>query len=77
MIPLTDDLSDRAVALVLQRSSGELLARFYRHWSDGGDRPPKWRALWRAQQELMGAEANPHWRHPYHWAPLVLIGDWR
>lgn len=60
-----------------QRSSGELVARFYRHLSSGGDRLPKWRALWEAQQELFYAEDNPHWRHPYHWAPLVLIGDWR
>lgn len=74
MIPLTDDLSDRAVVLVLP---AVLRRSFYRHWSDGGDRPLKWRALWRPQQELMGAEANPHWRHPYHWAPLALIGDWR
>jgi CHAT domain-containing protein len=36
----------------------------------------KWRALALAQRDLLAADGAASWRHPYHWAPLVLVGDW-
>jgi CHAT domain-containing protein len=57
-----------------QESSGRLHELMYRHWLGG---EPLWRALWLAQRSLMDDATRPAWNHRYHWAPLVLIGDWR
>ena len=60
-----------------QESSQRFLARFYQNWANP-DRPmQKWRALWMTQKEFLRETAEPFLQHPYHWAPLVLIGDWR
>jgi CHAT domain-containing protein len=59
-----------------QQSSKELLARFYHRWQEQGRATEKWRAFTMAQRDLLTSE-EPHLRHPYHWAPLVLVGDWR
>ncbi len=56
-----------------QSSSHELLSKFYRNWSELG--LPKWKALQAAQREFIGSGGNL--RHPYHWAPFILIGSWR
>jgi tetratricopeptide (TPR) repeat protein len=56
-----------------QASSQQLLAAFYRNWSELG--LPKWRAFHLAQQDFIRSESNL--RHPYHWAPFTLIGTWR
>ena len=56
------------------RSSHRLLSVFYRQWLEA--RQPKWRALQLAQQTLLQDADHPEYRHPYHWAPFVLIGDW-
>ena len=56
-----------------QRSSRDLLAECYRHLGAGA---PAWKALWLAQRALMDRD-EPYLAHPYHWAPLILIGDWR
>lgn len=60
-----------------QQSSFDLLQRFYRIWRMGKGSQPKWRALAAAQREMLSCEEEPVLRHMYHWAPLVLIGDWR
>jgi tetratricopeptide (TPR) repeat protein len=60
-----------------QRSSQRLLARFYKHWVGSQEPMQKWRALWLAQQEFLAETEEPFLSHPYHWAPMVLIGDWR
>lgn len=60
-----------------QESSKRFLACFYRHWTDREAPKEKWRALWMAQKQFLSETADPFLRHPYHWAPLVLIGDWR
>lgn len=57
-------------------SSGELMRSFYRHWRSEPDME-KWRALWKAQRELREDRSRPHLAHPYHWAPTILVGDWR
>ncbi len=59
-----------------QESSLEFARTFYTHWG-GSPREPKWRALWSAQRELRGSAAAHYLSHPYHWAPFVLVGDWR
>ena len=59
-----------------QRSSRELLKLFYETWVPRKPAREKWRALAVAQRALIDGP-NEAWRHPYHWAPLTLIGDWR
>lgn len=57
-----------------QHSSADLLRDLYRAWLDG---EPLWRSLWRAQQTLASDLSQPWCGHPYHWAALILVGDWR
>jgi tetratricopeptide (TPR) repeat protein len=52
-------------------STGILMTRFYENWKDKGMN--KSEALRQAQISL---KAMPRYRHPYHWAAFVLIGDW-
>jgi CHAT domain-containing protein len=59
-----------------QESSLELARAFYEAWS-GTPQGPKWRALWTAQRQLRNSVTAPFLNHPYHWAPFVLVGDWR
>lgn len=59
-----------------QESSRHFLESFYRNWI-GSDRPvEKWRALQLAQREFLASDVE-YLRHPYHWAPFTLAGDWR
>jgi CHAT domain-containing protein len=74
--------SGNAAALVSlwnvdQESSQRFLTRFYQHWSKPAQPMEKWRALWMTQKEFLRDAGEPFLQHPYHWAPLVLIGDWR
>lgn len=57
---------------VNKTSSRILLDEFYRRWL-GECATPKWKALQQAQIAVMN---NPDYRHPYHWAPFILMGDW-
>ncbi|MCG8456940.1 MAG: CHAT domain-containing protein [Holophagales bacterium] len=67
------------------RSTSELMARFYRHLSAG---EPKDLALRAAQLELLrgapdgappgaGDGTGSDFTSPFHWAAFQLIGDWR
>jgi CHAT domain-containing protein len=57
---------------VSDRSTAELMRRFYTLLRAGG---PKDLALQTAQREMVrGGGASSH---PYHWAAFELIGDWR
>jgi hypothetical protein len=56
-------------------SSRELVHLFYREWLSPEHRTPAWQAMWRAQQIFLDKEPRSPLRHPYHWAPLTLIGD--
>jgi tetratricopeptide (TPR) repeat protein len=59
-----------------QRSSKEFLSRFYSEWAAHGGQLSLAAALSRAQRSLIDS-ADPVSRHPYHWAPFALVGDWR
>jgi CHAT domain-containing protein len=54
---------------VADRSTAELMVRFYRQLDRTGD---KIEALRRAKLELM---QNPRYSHPYFWASFVLVGE--
>jgi CHAT domain-containing protein len=54
---------------VEDRSTAELMTRFYRHLKDGRT---KAEALRQAQLELID---DGRYAHPYYWAPFVLVGE--
>jgi CHAT domain-containing protein len=58
-----------------QASSHGFLASFYAQLASAGNTSAKWRALHAAQVAYIKSDAEDL-RHPYHWAPFVLIGDW-
>ena len=49
----------------------KLMELFYRNWKQGMSKPE---ALRIAQMTLKNM---PQYRHPYYWAPFVMIGDWK
>ena len=57
---------------VNDEATAELMKRFYWSLLEAGASPSL--AL-RAAQESMREEEK--WRHPYYWAPFVLVGEWR
>lgn len=58
------------------QSSYKLLKEFYRLWLDQSNPLPKWKALQLAQIALLKDIDTERFHHPYHWAPIILIGDW-
>jgi hypothetical protein len=60
-----------------RESSQRFITRFYGHWKNRVSPMPKWRAFWLAQKEFIQEQDETFLRHPYHWAPMVMIGDWR
>lgn len=55
-------------------SSRELIREMYRGWLGGG--LPKAVALQEAQKRMLAHAEFEYYRHPYHWAPFILVGDW-
>jgi CHAT domain-containing protein len=53
-------------------SSSLLVSEFYRHLK-ATPTPTKAEALQRAQQVT---KSDPRYRHPAHWAPFLMIGNW-
>ena len=53
------------------RSTVDLMKDFYTHLEDTGVQGDKAVALARAQRALRASE---DYRHPYYWAPFVLVG---
>ena len=53
-------------------STSILMKHFYENWQLKGMSKPE--ALRQAQIAL---KSIPDYKHPYHWAPFVMIGDWR
>lgn len=56
---------------VADESTRDLMLEFYRRLKAGDSRAA---ALQGAEQALL---KDPEHRHPFYWAPFVLIGDWR
>jgi CHAT domain-containing protein len=56
---------------VADSSTRELFTELYRQLSD--DRVGKAEALRRAQRKLL---ADRRYRHPFFWAPFILVGNW-
>lgn len=55
-------------------ATANLMGKFYNNLA-GDTQISKARALRQAQLELL-AEPDSQYRHPYYWAPFVLIGNW-
>ena len=53
------------------RSTAILMKEFYENWHKKGMTKPE--ALRQAQVAL---KSMPRYRHPYYWAPFIMIGDW-
>jgi tetratricopeptide (TPR) repeat protein len=59
-----------------QASSADFFKLFYREWGRHKSGVARWEAVRRAQLSFLNSDDE--WlRHPYHWAPYELIGDWR
>ena len=54
-------------------SSRQLVRSMYRYWLV--DDLPKAVALQRAQLDMLRHEEFEYYRHPFHWAPFVLVGS--
>lgn len=61
---------------VYSDSTLELMRAFFKYWTDPKEPMNKVEALQKAQLNLIHNESKEAWRHPYHWAPFILIGDW-
>jgi CHAT domain-containing protein len=59
-----------------QRSSRDFLARFYDELASPDRIVDLSEALAVAQRSFI-EHSDPVLQHPYHWAPYVLVGDWR
>lgn len=62
---------------VNQQTSQQFMAKFYHYWAESEQPVEKWRALQMARRDFLNAADRPFLNHPYHWAPLIVIGDWR
>jgi CHAT domain-containing protein len=56
------------------RSTGELMARFYRYLAESDGRVNKATALALAQRDTRASRGH---EHPYYWAAFLLVGDTR
>jgi CHAT domain-containing protein/Tfp pilus assembly protein PilF len=52
-------------------STSILMQNFYKNWQKGMSKPE---ALRQAQIVL---KSMPQYKHPFYWAPFVMIGDWK
>jgi CHAT domain-containing protein len=53
-------------------STAQLMAEFYRRFTQPG--VTKAEALRYSQLSLLN---SPQYKHPYYWAPFVLVGNWQ
>ncbi|MEL6502431.1 MAG: CHAT domain-containing protein, partial [Cyanobacteria bacterium J06623_1] len=55
-------------------ATANLMGKFYTNLSQDNE-ISKARALRQAQLQLL-AESDSQYRHPFYWAPFVLVGNW-
>jgi CHAT domain-containing protein len=58
---------------VKDESTVLLMSQFYQQLSQGKTRESKAEALRQAQLALLN---SPNYKHPFYWAPFVLVGNW-
>jgi CHAT domain-containing protein/Tfp pilus assembly protein PilF len=66
---------------VYDDSTIELMTTFYSLLKDSQEKSvepiSKATALQLAQIKIMENKEHPKWKHPYYWAPFILVGDWK
>ncbi|MGZ3621606.1 MAG: CHAT domain-containing tetratricopeptide repeat protein, partial [Ktedonobacteraceae bacterium] len=64
-----------------QQTSLRFMKAFYQYWTEAtqaGQPRAKYSAFRQAQIDFLAAQGEElALSHPYHWAPFILIGDWR
>jgi len=61
------------------QSTAQLMTHFYQTLVKQLNQPEritKAEVLRRAQLQLLQSPPNSSYRHPYYWAPFVLVGNW-
>ncbi|MDZ8050533.1 MAG: CHAT domain-containing protein [Aulosira sp. ZfuVER01] len=59
---------------VNDEATAALMIQFYKEMAH---KQKKAEALRNAQLFLLSGELNPKFKHPYYWAPFVLVGNWQ
>ncbi|OUL22597.1 hypothetical protein BV372_30560 [Nostoc sp. T09] len=59
---------------VNDEATAALMIQFYKEMAQNHK---KAEALRNAQLFLLSGELNPKFKHPYYWAPFVLVGNWQ
>ncbi|MDZ7956945.1 MAG: CHAT domain-containing protein [Aulosira sp. DedQUE10] len=59
---------------VNDEATAALMIQFYKEIAQN---QKKAEALRNAQLFLLSGELNPRFKHPYYWAPFVLVGNWQ
>jgi CHAT domain-containing protein len=58
-----------------QVTSVDFMHRLYHRWLGADRQIPLWKSIHEAQHDFIASD-DPKLRHPYHWAPFALRGDW-
>ena len=61
---------------VNDRSTGEFMQKFYRYFVQGKLTSKAW-ALQQAQLHFLNHPSTDDYKHPFFWAPFILMGNWR
>ncbi len=59
---------------VNDEATAALMIQFYKEMANN---QKKAEALRNAQLFILSGDLNPRFRHPYYWAPFVLVGNWQ
>lgn len=59
------------------KATAALMTRFYRNMKQGSSKAAALRSASVSLMNPKGMGNDPKWRHPYYWAPFIILGDWR
>lgn len=62
---------------VYSDSTLELMKSFYKYWMEPVKSMSKADAMQRAQLDMLQNSSMKKWKDPFHWAPFILVGDWK